>query len=157
MQIHRDFNTLVETVTVSSVLSLVVHLRLCLEVEAFLLFHPHGCIQTSTLQQLLMSEQNRIRKKTKKRVDGEQAIRMSKNCIKKKLLRLKYFMQSQQFACLAIKLMLLGLRKQTGSKRWSPVSYSLFNADLQPVGGTFSHCEIHSFVHFLRWSHTNVH
>lgn len=63
MQIHRDSSTLGKRLTVSSVLSLVAHLCLWLDVEAFLLFHPHGCIQTSTLQQLLMSEQSRIRRR----------------------------------------------------------------------------------------------
>lgn len=41
-----------------SVWSLIVHLCFCLCVETFLLFHPHGGIQTSLDQQLLVSEQN---------------------------------------------------------------------------------------------------
>lgn len=49
----------------SSVLSLIVLLCLCLYVEAFLLFHPHGCIQTSLDQQLLVSEQNRLLRREK--------------------------------------------------------------------------------------------
>lgn len=42
---------------------LIVHLCFCSCVVTFLLFHPHGCVQTSLDQQLLMSEQNgKIRK-----------------------------------------------------------------------------------------------
>lgn len=42
----------------SSVLSLIVLLHPCLHAEVFLLFRPHGCIQTSLDQQLLVSENN---------------------------------------------------------------------------------------------------
>lgn len=146
LSLHGDFNTLV-----SSVLSLVVHLCLWLDVEAFLLFHPHGCIQTSTLQQLLVSEQNRIIRKTKtwgNGLTGNWRPKCPKTTRKKDGIRL-WGSETliQTLTCCKTK------THRKGPPVFSGVSY----ADLRPVCGTFSHCEIHSFVHFLRLFYTDVH
>lgn len=60
-------NIFILILSMSSVLSVIVHLCFCLYVMTFVLFHPHGCIETSLDQQLLVSEQKGKIRRTKKR------------------------------------------------------------------------------------------
>lgn len=57
--------------SMSSVLSLMVHQCFCFRVETFLLFHPHGCVQTSLREQLLVPDHNGLWEEQK----GENGVR----------------------------------------------------------------------------------
>lgn len=57
--------------SMSSVLSLMVDQCFCFRVETFLLFHPHGCIQTSLREQLLVPDHNGLWEEQK----GENGVR----------------------------------------------------------------------------------